>query len=157
LRALRGTPGVDDVVLEEGGEDRTASAFANVRVIAWTGAALFAGLALIVVLATIRVRLDGDPRELAVARMLGASPTFFGIPTALAGALQGTLAAALAAAAVYAGVCAYGSSLTDLLSGALGDVRLALPPLTEIALFVAAGGALGLVGGGLAGASRAAS
>jgi cell division transport system permease protein len=157
LRALRGTAGVDDVVLEDGGEDRTASAFANVRIIAWTGAALFAGLALIVVLATVRVRLDGDRKELAVARMLGAGPTFFGIPTALAGALQGTLAAALAAGAVYLGIYAYGGSLTELLSGALGDVHLAIPPIAEIAMFVAAGGVLGLVGGGLAGASRATS
>jgi len=157
LRALRGTPGIDDVVLEDGGEDRTASAFASVRAIAWTGAALFAGLALVVVLATVRVRLDRGRRELAVARMLGAGPGFLGIPTALAGALQGSLAALLAAGAVYAGVRAYGSSLTDLLGGALGDVQLACPPTAEIALFVVAGGLLGLIGGGLAGASRAAS
>ena len=156
LRALRATPGVDDVVLEDGGEDRTAETFASVRAIAWTGAALFAGLALIVVLATVRVRLDRGRRELAVARMLGAGPGFLAIPTALAGAVQGALAAVLAAGAVYAGVRAYGGSLTELLSGALGDVQLACPPTVEIALFVVAGGVLGLIGGGLAGASRAA-
>lgn len=157
LRALRGTAGIDDVVLEDGGEDRTASAFASVRAIAWTGATLFAGLALVVVLATVRVRLDRGRREVVVARMLGAGPGFLGIPTALAGALQGTLAALIAAGAVYAGVRAYGSSLTDLLAGALGDVQLVCPPFAEIALFIAAGGVLGLVGGGLAGASRATS
>lgn len=156
LRTLRGTPGVDDVVVEEGGPDKVAGALATVRTVAWTGAALVAGLALFVVLAALRIRLERDRRERAVLDLLGASPAFTIVPTALAGALQGALAAVLAAAALYAGLAVYGDGIARSLAGALGSIEVATPALSIVALFVAAGATLGLVGGGLAGASRVA-
>ncbi|HMG57846.1 MAG TPA: permease-like cell division protein FtsX, partial [Kofleriaceae bacterium] len=42
LRALRGAPGVADVVVEDGGGDPLAQALATARGIAWPGAVLFA-------------------------------------------------------------------------------------------------------------------
>jgi len=156
VNALRGAPGIDDVVVESGNEDRVASTLGAVRVVAWSGAALFAGLALIVVLATVRVRLDRGRKEVAVARLLGAGPGYIAIPSALAGMLQGALAAMLALGAVYAAVHAYGASLTDTLSSALGSIELSTPPVPELALFVAIGAGLGLLGGGLAGVTRVA-
>ncbi len=158
LRALRGTAGIDDVVLEDGGEEnRTASAFASVRAIAWTGAALFAGLALIVVLATVRVRLDRGRRELAVARMLGAGPGFLGIPTALAGALQARLPRCSRPRGLRrrARVRQLAHRSPERRARRRPGSRPRRPRM--IALFVVAGGLLGLIGGGLAGASRAAS
>jgi cell division protein FtsX len=155
MTQLRKTPGVDDVVLEDGGEDRVAATLSAVRAVAWSGAALFAGLALLVVLASIRVRLDRSRREAAVAQLLGAGPGYFAIPSALAGMVQGALAAGVAAGALYAAATAYGESLTSTLSRALGSIELALPPAPEIAMFVAAGAALGLIGGSLAGVTRA--
>ena len=77
------------------------------------------------------------------------------VPTALAGALQGVLAALLAALALYLGISLYGDDITRVLAGALGNVQLAVPAMSMIALFVAIGAGLGFVGGGLAGASRA--
>jgi cell division protein FtsX len=156
VRALRGAPGVDDVVVEDGGDDRVATALNTVRVVAWSGAALFAGLALIIVLAAIRVRLDRSRDELAVAHLLGAGPGFLVIPTALAGALQGAAAALLAAGAVLGVVRLYGGDVVASVASSLGPIELVLPTGIELVVFVAAGAALGLVGGGLAGASRVA-
>jgi cell division transport system permease protein len=156
VRALRGTPGVDDVIVEDAGADRVIGTLRSVRLVAWAGAALLAGLALVIVLAFIRVRLDRAEQELTVMQLLGAAPSFIIVPTALAGALHGAIAALLAALAIAAGVSIYGESIADALHGALGIVQIALPAGSMLALFVALGAALGFVGGGLAGASRAA-
>jgi len=155
VRALRGTPGVDDVIVEDAGADRVAATLRTVRLVAWTGAALLAGLAMIVVLAFLRVRLDRAEHELTVFHLLGASPSFIVVPTALAGALQGAAAALLAALALAAGISVYGDAIAQALHGALGTVQIALPAPAVLAMFVALGAGLGLVGGGLAGASRA--
>ena len=155
VRALRGAPGVDGVTVEDGDNDRTAAALHAIRYVAWGGAAMFAGLALIIVLASIRVRLDRTRNELAVAELLGAGPTFFVIPTALAGAIHGTVAALLAAGALALGVHVYGDAIAGGLAPSLGPVELLMPGGAELALFIAASAGLGLVGGALAGASRA--
>ncbi|MEO8705137.1 MAG: permease-like cell division protein FtsX [Kofleriaceae bacterium] len=156
VRALRAAPGVADVVVDDPSEDRIAGALETVRSIAWGAAGLFAALALVTVLAAIRVRLDRDRRELAVAELLGAGPSFLVIPTALAGALQGIAAAGIAALLVAVGVHVYGGSISEKLAGSLGSVEVAAPSALMIMGFVAAGALLGLVGGGLAGASRVA-
>ena len=156
INSLRGTPGVDDVVVEQGNEDRVAATLSAVRIVAWSGAALFAALALVMMLATVRVRLDRGRREVAVAQLLGAGPGYLAVPSALAGMLQGMIAALLALGAIFAAVSMYGASLTDTLSSALGSIELATPPAPELALFVAIGAGLGLLGGGLAGVTRVA-
>lgn len=156
VRALRGAAGVDDVIVEDGGDDRIAVALHTVRVVAWAGAALFAGLALIIVLAAIRVRLDRSRTELAVAQLLGASPSFLVLPTALAGALLGAASALLAALALLVGLHVYGAPLAASLATSLGPVALAAPGALELLAFIGAGATLGLLGGGLAGASRVA-
>ena len=151
VRALRGTAGVEDVVIEDATVDSATSTLGTVRAIAWIAAALFAGLALLVCLSSLRMRLDRTRREREVARLLGASPGFFAIPTALAGAVLGAIAAGLAVGIVSIGLELYG----DDLRSAIGQIALAFPPLAECALFIAAGAVLGLVGGGLAGMTRA--
>ena len=155
VRALRGTAGVEDVVIEDGGEDRVAGTLDTVRAIAWVAAALFGGLALIISLAAVRLRLDRSRREHDVAHLLGAAPGYFALPSALSGALLGALAAGLAAGLLYVGFVYYSDDITSALSPSLGAIQLAFPPLAELLLFVAVGAGLGLVGGGLAGASRA--
>ncbi len=156
VRALRGTQGVEDVVVEDDGADRRSDTLAAVRAIAWIGAAVLSGLAVILVLAQIRVRLERDRREQRVLHLLGASPAFSLVPTALAGALLGLLSSLLAAGALAVVMSAYGDVLAGALSGALGTVEIVAPALGQITLFVALGALLGGVGGGLAGASRVA-
>lgn len=155
VRALRGTPGVDDVVVEDAGADKVAGTLRTVRIVAWSGAALLAGLVMLLVLATIRVGLDRAEKERHVLDLLGASPSFTIVPTALAGALHGAVAALLAAGALAVAVSRYGDGIARALQAALGSVQIALPAGSMLVLFVALGAGLGLVGGGLAGASRA--
>ena len=156
VRALRGAPGVSEIVVEDRSEERVATSLGAVRWIAWAAAALFAGLALITVLASIRVRLDRGERELVVAELLGAGPGFIVVPTALAGALQGIAAALLSALALVLVVHLYGQGITETLSTAITPVELMTPSVSELAMFVGAGAVIGLVGGLLAGASRVA-
>lgn len=144
VAALEGAPGIDDVIVEDGGNEHAASSMSVVRTACWTGAALLCALALVIVLASTRVRLEKNAREQAVLQLLGASPWFSAAPTALAGGLQGALAAALAALAVCIGLAARG-----------GGLPVSPPAALQILCFVAVGAALGLAGGGLAGASRA--
>lgn len=156
VRALRGTQGVDDVVVEDAGSEKVAGTLDTVRLVAWSVAALLAGLALLVALAAIRICFERGERELAVAHLLGASPMFLFIPTALAGALHGAVAATLAVGAVLLGLAAYGDSIVAALHGVFGSVQVTAPAASMCAMFVLVGAGLGLVGGGLAGASRAA-
>ena len=149
LRALRGAPGVADVVVEDGGGDPLAQALATARGIAWPGAALFAALALVIVLAAVRIGLERPEREAAVLALLGAAPGFTALPSALAGALRGACAAVIAALAIGAVVHIYRAPLAA--------IELA-PGATALSALVGLGGLgllVGLVGGGLAGVARA--
>jgi cell division transport system permease protein len=156
VRALRAAKGVDDIVLDEANEDRASAALGTVRTIVWTGAALLAGLALIMALATIRLRLDRDPEEQRVAHLLGAGPTFLLTPSMIAGVIIGALAALVAAGAIIGALYAYRDAIVATLAGPLGAIDLAMPTFVEVAMFVGMGALLGLFGGGLAGASRVA-
>jgi cell division transport system permease protein len=152
---LKGTKGIDDVMIEDAGSEKVASSLSVIRLVAWSGAALLSALALVIVLAMTRVRMERGTREHEVMHLLGASPLFMAVPTALAGALQGALAALLAAVALCIGLSVWGGRIAQALHGALGSVDLAAPAAAQILLFIVLGAVLGLVGGGLAGASRA--
>jgi cell division protein FtsX len=155
VRALRGSPGVDDIAVEDAGSERVAATLGTVRLVVWTIAALLAGLALLVVVAAIRICFERGERELAVAKLLGASPLFLFVPTALAGALHGAFAASLAVVGVFAGLACYGDAIVSLLHGVFGTVTLVAPSAAMCVLFVGLGATAGLVAGGLAGATRA--
>ena len=150
IRALRGTP-------RRGGRrarrcgTRSRPARRGDRARAARGAAALLGLfAIVVVTAALRLRLERDRRELDVYELLGASPAFSAMPTAIAGALHGAAAAVLAALALVLGVAHYGDAI-----GAPLSIELALPAASALLAFVALGAALGFIGGGLAGTARA--
>jgi cell division transport system permease protein len=147
VRALRGAPGVADVVVEDGGGDPLAGPLATARGIAWTGAAVFAGLALVIALAAVRIGLERSGREARVLALLGASPGFTALPSALAGALYGACAALVAALAL--GLVVYATRAP------LAGIDLALAPATALGALAALGAVIGLIGGGLAGVARA--
>ena len=152
LSSLRGAPGIEDVVVEDEVADRRADELGSLRVVGWTAAALVAGLSLVVFFATLRVRLERGKQEVRVHALLGASPSFTIVPTALAGALHGIVAAVAAAVALAIALAMWGGDLSRALHGAW---QLTGPSLAEIALLVGIGGMLGMLAGGLAGASRA--
>jgi cell division protein FtsX len=161
VRALRDAPGVAEVVvdprdsgslIEDEGDARLGEDVHTARGLAWTCAGVLAGLALVIVLAAIRVGLERSPREAAVLRLLGAPPGFAAIPSALAGALQGAAAAVVAAVAlgVVLGVVLHGPGAE------LGALALASPPVVALGVagLVGLGGLVGFIGGGLAGVAR---
>lgn len=151
LRALRGAPGVAEVVIgdviEDGGGDPLAEPLATARRIAWIGAAVFAGLALVIALAVVRLGLPRSGREAAVLALLGAPPGFTAFPSALAGALYGACAAGIAALGL--GLAMQG------LGAPLAAIDLAAPPAAALGGLVALGALVGGAGGGLAGVARA--
>lgn len=151
VRALVESKAVADVVVENAEENEIAGVLATVRRIAWTGAALFAGLALITILASIRVRFDPRSQELRVVHLLGGSSAFVVVPRALAGALSGIAAALLAALALQLVLALYGDAIEGVLA-----TSIVAPAALHLLVFVGVGAALGLVGGALAGASRVA-
>lgn len=146
IRALRGTPGVADVVLQDAVPDPETRVSATAREVAWGAAALLALFAVVVVLAAMRLRLERDRREREVCDLLGASPAFTFVSTAIAGALHGAAAAVLAALALVLGLARFGDAL---------PIDIALPAVSALFAFVAVGAAVGFVGGGLAGTARA--
>jgi cell division transport system permease protein len=150
LRALRGTSGVDDVVVDAPERER-GTAPSTVRAVAWTAAGLLALLALVVAIASLRVRLERDRHEQRVLHLLGASPAFAAVPTALAGALLGGVAAVLAAIVVWVGLARCGDAIASALA-----IELGFPAASAVLVFVALGAAAGFVGGGLAGGARVA-
>ena len=142
LGALRANPGVEDVIVEDGGDTaKSSDSLATLRAFVYAGAALLAGLAVVVVLAAIRVRLAEDRQERAVLHLLGARPMFSIVPAALAGTALGLVASLGASLVVWIGI--------DQLS-------ISAPAFGAIVLFVAAGAGVGLVGGSLAGVGRVA-
>ena len=121
---------IGDIIVEDGGSEKLVSTLATVRKVAWTGAALFGALALLVALSLIRVRFEREERELAVAHLLGASPTFLFVPTTFAGAVSGAFAALFVLAGLYLGVSLYGDAIAAGLHGALGPVSVTFPALS---------------------------
>jgi cell division protein FtsX len=159
LRALRGTPGIDDVVVDAnatGARGMVSGVLETIRVVAWSAAAIAAILAAVVLLAAVRLRLERDRREHAVHELLGASPAFILVPTALAGALIGAAAALVAALALWIGVARYGEAIERSLANMLGSIEVTFPALSIVLVFVGLGAALGCLGGGLAGVARVA-
>lgn len=144
VQALRTTTGVEDVVFAEA--EVTGATLGPVRAVGWFAAALVGGLALLIILATIRVRLERGRQERAVVELLGAGPGFLAIPTAFAGAAHTIFAALVASGLVYAGIAAWGDELSTLVGFAV-----VAPAPGELAMFVGALGLLGLLGGALAG------
>lgn len=144
VAALRTTPGVEDIAFAEA--EVAGASLAPVRAVGWFAAALVGGLALLIILATIRVRLERGRQERAVVDLLGAGPGFLAVPTAFAGAAHTIFAALIAGALVHAGLATWGEELA-----AVAGFAIEAPAPAELALFVGALGVLGLVGGALAG------
>jgi cell division protein FtsX len=151
ITALRGASGIEDVIVEDAGADRLADTLGSLRTIGWIAAAVLGVLAVVVVIAALRVRLERGKQERATLHLLGASPAFTIVPTALAGALHGIVAAIVAAIALCAAIAMYG----DDLARSLGTAMDFAPAVPEVALLLGIGAGLGMLAGGLAGMSRA--
>jgi cell division protein FtsX len=155
MRALRDLPGVTDVVVEDAGTSSSSGTFDVIVTGARVLAVIVAGFAALVVVAGLRVRFAGKRREHDVLALLGAGPAFTVFPTALAGGVLGVLASALAGGAVVIVAGMVGVQVVHAVGGAFGSVDVAAPTAAELTTFIALGALLGMLGGVLAGTSRA--
>ena len=153
--ALRASPAVEDVELTGEWVDQVGAVLAGLRGIAWSLGALLGALAIWIVAATLRLALHGLAAEARVARLLGASSGFVRAPAVLAGAVQGALGASLAIAGAWLVHRSAAPDIAGAVGRVLGSVRIAFLPAAQLGLLVAAGAALGLIGGLLATGRRA--
>jgi cell division transport system permease protein len=147
LSALRRHPAVEDVVIEPAPPDTLGAAMAGVAPWARSLTLLVAGLAALLCFAVARLAWAVPPKELAVARLLGAGPAFHVVPLALSAAVSAALGALLGVVALLAG----GLQVTSALAGPTVGSDLAVLGAGDAALLVLAAA---LIGG--AGAARAA-
>jgi cell division transport system permease protein len=138
-------PGVSEVTYGGQVVDRVVALSQGVRLVAGLLTAFLAGVALIVVVNTIRLTVIARRQEIEIMQLVGATRWFIRWPFLIEGLLQGTAAAAMAVAVlvlVYAlGAARLGASLPFL---PLVGVRDVLEPLAATVLLGGAGvGVLG--------------
>lgn len=106
---VAGVPGVGDVTYGAQATDRLLALTRGVRVLAALLTLFLTGVALIVVVSTIRLTVIARQREIEIMQLVGATRWFIQWPLLLEGILQGAMAAA-AATAVLAGLYALGAT-----------------------------------------------
>ncbi len=147
---LRKTPGVEDVELMGDWLDRVAALERLLRAAGLLLGVLVGVACLYIVASTIRLAVLARRDEIEILKLVGATDGFVKAPFLVEGTLQGTAGAALALALLYALYRASAPWVEHTLGAALASTTLAFLPLGDVALALALGGALGLVGSWLA-------
>jgi cell division transport system permease protein len=103
--AVAGVPGIDEVTFGARVLDRLLALTSGVRMLAALLTLFLSGVALVVVVNTIRLTVMARQREIEIMRLVGATRWFVQWPLLLEGVLEGAAAAAVAVvvlAALYA-------------------------------------------------------
>ena len=147
VRRLEAVPGVESVEVTGDWIDRVTAFHGGVSKIGWIVTAFLAGACLCLVVAIMTARSRSRRFEATVLDMLGASRFFVRGPLVIEGVVQGLAGAALAALGLWLLFTWSAPSVSRILSHVLdrAEALVFLPP-AQIALFVAAGGLLGLCG-----------
>ncbi len=95
--AVRRLPGVEDVTYGAQAVDRLLALTALLRAAGAAATALLGGVAVIIIMNTIRLTIIARRQEIEIMQLVGASPWYVRSPLLLEGALQGVAATALAA------------------------------------------------------------
>ncbi len=151
VEALRATPGVDEVEVAGEWVDQVGAVLAALRAAAWALLVVLGAAAIWLVAAALRLRHDDDAELARVAALLGAPPRFTRVPAMLAGVVQGALGAVLALGLAYVLYARFADDIVASLARVLADARVAFLPTGQVAMLIAVGAGLGLVGGALAG------
>lgn len=150
VERLRRTPGVEEVEFLGDWVDRVAALLRSLRLAAAV-LALLVGIACVYVIAgTIKLGVYARRDEIEVMKLVGATDRFVKGPLVVEGALQGACGAAAAVGLLWLLYRVGAPALGRLLSSAVGQVELTFVPAPQLALAVAAGAVLGIVGSWLA-------
>ena len=155
FQRLVNAPGVEEVDLHAEATERIEAARALVERGALVFALVVAAGALYLVATTIRLGIEARRDELAVLRLVGGTESFVRASFLVEGMCAGGLAAVVASASLWGIYGAVAPRVTAGLGGWLAAAPLAFFPPVVLALAMAGGMLLGLVGASAA-CSRAA-
>jgi cell division transport system permease protein len=143
---LRATPGVEEVEFLGDWVEKVTSVIRTLRLAAAALALVVALACVYVVAGTIKLGMYARKDEIEVLKLVGATDRFVKGPLVVEGALQGGLGAAVALGHLIAAVRFGAPALEQALAGAVGPLSLSFLPATHVALVIAAGAALGVLG-----------
>jgi cell division transport system permease protein len=138
--------GVDEVVFVGDWADRLTMLMRSLRYGVWCFFGLMALACVYVVATTMRLRARAHRREAEVMELCGASAAFVRGPLLIEGTVQGALGAAVAMGALWLIFDTGAGAVRETLRQALGSGQVEFLPVAHVAVFVAAGAALGLLG-----------
>jgi cell division transport system permease protein len=144
--ALEGMPGIDELAHGHEWMEGYSRAAALAGAVAVGLGAVLGLSALLIVSNTIRLAVYAREEELAILSLVGASRTYLRAPFLIEGTLQGAAGGLLALAVLYAGFRGLVPEIEAGLSLFLGNAPPRFFAPSEMALLVAAGAGLGLLG-----------
>jgi cell division transport system permease protein len=144
--AVRGLPAVEEVQFGESWLDRFFEALGVLRLLGWALGGLLVFATLLIVSNTIRLSVYARQEEIHILKLVGATDRFVKAPFYLEGALLGLVGAALGLGLVAVLFQALAADLRLPLGPGAAPLAVAFPPLEALALFVAGGALVGLLG-----------
>jgi cell division transport system permease protein len=139
-------PLVEDVVLAGAWVERAEHLLATLRGLALAAAGLVGAACLAIVWSTIRLAVYARRAEIEILRLVGGTGAFVHGPFVIEGFVQGVLGSTVAVALLWLGFDAARPLLADAFSLAFAAGSLRFLTVEEIAVLVAFGGVLGLLG-----------
>ncbi len=144
--SVRGLAAVEEVQFGEAWLDRLFEALGVMRLIGWALGGLLVFATLLIVSNTIRLSVYARQEEIHILELVGATELFVKAPFYLEGALLGLLGAGLGLGLV-AGLFHWLAAGVRLpLGPGAGSLPVELPPLEALAVFVAGGALVGVLG-----------
>jgi cell division transport system permease protein len=150
LALLSAAPVIEEVDELGAWVKRLGGLVALLRTLGLALALVVGGACLYTVGSTIRLGVHARREELAILKLVGATDRYVRAPFLLEGALQGLLGAAIAAGLLYAAFRAVAPRVESALALALSHLRLEFLTLPQLALGLAGGALLGLLGSRIA-------
>ncbi len=147
--ALRGEPGIEDVVHEQDWIDGYGRALGLLRTAGATLGGVLAAATLLIVANTVRLALFARRHEIEILSLVGASRGFIVWPHLLEGLLQGIAGGFVSWLVVAAAFRFFEPSLSAGAASLAGPLALRFLSASECVVLVGAGALLGGVGAGL--------
>lgn len=146
IERIEATAGVEEVEFVGDWADKLSLLVSGLRYAMWCLFGLMGAACVYLVATTIRLRAQARRGEAEIMSLFGASSSFVRGPLLVEGMLQGTLGAIAAMGMLWLLFDTGAGAVRSTLREALGSAQVSFLPLGHLAVFVAAGAALGLAG-----------